>query len=66
MKLIPTDRNITVFILIKIVPYIISELGLHALFLFHGAVCALAVLFVWCLVPETKGKTLSELCSIYK
>ena len=30
------------------------------------AVCALGALFVWFFVPETSGKTLSQLASIYK
>ena len=30
------------------------------------AVCALGALFVWLFVPETNGKTLSQLTSIYK
>ena len=30
------------------------------------AVCVLGALFVWFFVPETSGKTLSQLASIYK
>ena len=54
------------FVGVKVTPSVIAALGLHSLFLFHGAICALAALFVWRLVPETRGKTLTELCQLYK
>ena len=50
----------------KVTPSVIAALGLHSLFLFHGAICAIAALFVWRLVPETRGKTLTELSQLYK
>ena len=46
-------------------PTVINSLGLHFLFFFHGIVCAIAALFVFKFVPETRGKTLLQLCSIY-
>ena len=49
----------------KVIPYVISEFGLYTLFLFHGAVCALAAVFVKIFVPETRGKTLTQLCAMY-
>ena len=58
-------RGTTVFILVKVIPYVISEFGLYSLFLFHGAVCALAAIFVKMFVPETRGKTLTQLCAMY-
>ena len=92
------NRNATVSVLVKLLPYLITSLGLHAVFIFHGlapsfhlyhisylvsnfsitkilafyprssprSVCALGALFVWLFVPETSGKTLSQLASIYK
>lgn len=51
--------------MVKMTPTVISSLGLHTLFFFHGGVDALAAVFAWWAVPETKGKTLTELCSIY-
>ena len=30
-----------------------------------GAVCAVAALLFWILLPETKGKTLTELCQMF-
>ena len=58
-------RGCTMVLLSSMVPTIINKLGLHFLFFFHGGVCALAALFVWKFVPETRGKTLLQLCSIY-
>ena len=58
-------RGCTMVLLSSMVPTIINTFGLHFLFFFHGVVCAIAALFVWRFVPETRGKTLLELCSIY-
>ena len=33
--------------------------------LFTGAICAVAALLFWILLPETKGKTLTELCQMF-
>ena len=30
------NRNATVSVLVKLLPYLISSLGLHAVFIFHG------------------------------
>jgi len=58
-------RGATMFLLSSLVPTVITSLGLHTLFLGHGTVCALAAAFVWRFVPETRGKTLSQLCRLY-
>jgi len=58
-------RGCTMVLLSSMVPTVINNFGLHFLFFFHGVVCAVAALFVWKFVPETRGKTLLELCSIY-
>ena len=59
-------RSVTVFALVKAIPHVILHLGLPSIFFFHGGVCALAAIFAWKFVPETRGKTLSQLCSIYE
>ena len=64
--LISHPRSVTVFALVKAIPHVILHLGLPSIFFFHGGVCALAALFAWRFVPETRGKTLSQLCSIYE
>ena len=32
----------------------------------YGVICLLAALFVWKLVPETKGKTLEQITTIWR
>ena len=32
----PNNRNSTVFVMVKLLPYLIDSLGLHAVFIFHG------------------------------
>ena len=32
----------------------------------YGIICVLAALFVWRLVPETKGKTLEDMTRLWK
>ena len=59
-------RSVTVFALVKAIPHVILHLGLPSIFFFHGGVCALAAVFARICVPETRGKTLSQLCSIYQ
>ena len=59
-------RTSTVFLIVKMTPFVITSFGLHYLFLFHGVVCALAAIFACNFLPETRGKTLTQLCSLYK
>ena len=32
----------------------------------YGVICVLAAVFVWKLVPETKGKTLEDMSNLWK
>ena len=32
----------------------------------YGVICVLAALFVWKLVPETKGKTLEDMTRLWR
>ncbi len=32
----------------------------------YGVICVIAAVFVWKMVPETKGKTLEEMASLWK
>jgi len=59
-------RCITVFIFVKLVPSLITMFGLHGLFFLHGTVLAGGAVFSLMLMPETRGKTLTELCALYK
>ena len=58
-------RGATMFLLSSLVPTAIEAFGLASLFIFHGGVCAVVAVFVWCAVPETRNKTLTELSNIY-
>ena len=54
------------FIFVKLVPSLITMFGLHGLFFLHGTVLAGGAVFSLVLMPETRGKTLTELCALYK
>ena len=43
----------------------LQEVGLHWLMWLHAAVDLAAGLFVFLVLPETKGKTLAELCALF-
>ena len=59
-------RTVCIFLLVKLFPNLVDLIGLYGVFIFHGAVLAGAVVFAWIFMPETKGKTLTELCRIYE
>lgn len=42
----------------------IGQHGAESLFWFFAAICVLAVVFVWTVIPETKGKTIDEVLAI--
>ncbi|MBN2022039.1 MAG: sugar porter family MFS transporter [Pirellulales bacterium] len=52
---------IACFLLTYTFPTLKSTLGLAGTFWTYAAICAAGFVFVWFLVPETKGKTLEEI-----
>jgi len=42
-------------------PWYVASLGMHAGFFTFGAICCVATVFFWKLVPETKGKSLEQI-----
>ena len=43
-----------------------NSLGFAFVYTMYGVICILAALFVWKLVPETKGKTLEDMTALWK
>lgn len=54
------------FIAIKAYPSMLVLLGNEFIFLFYGIVSLLGTLFVYFILPETKGKTLQEIENLFK
>ncbi|CAM1506348.1 Fc.00g059890.m01.CDS01 [Cosmosporella sp. VM-42] len=52
------------FIVGVITPPMLENLGFGT-YLFYGAWCAIAVVWAWFLVPETKGKTLEQMDEVF-
>ncbi len=51
----------TCFLVSQTFPWLKDNLGPAGCFWLYASLCAPSILFVWFLVPETKGKTLEEL-----
>ena len=43
-----------------------DDFGHFFVYAMYGAICLIAAIFVWKLVPETKGKSLEEMSRIWK
>lgn len=54
------------FIVLKLYPTFVSMWGNNNLFLFFGVMSLLSVIYVYFMVPETKGKTLQEIGEIFR
>ena len=58
----------TIFLLVKLFPMMLSQLGQHGTYLFFAAVCIVLILFTHLFVPETRYVRLFwnflTLCSI--
>merc|ERR1712223_1040076 len=50
---------LTVFMVVKLFPEMSKIWGLEATYLGFGVICILMAVFVYFLVPETKGKTIA-------
>jgi len=64
--LVQCVRSLTVFILVKTLPFLTANIGLHGIFFVHGCILLFGLAFSWIFLPETKGKSLTELCSLYE
>lgn len=54
------------FINIKVYPNLVGTLGNEVIFIFYGVVSLMGVVFVYILLPETKGKTLQEIENLFR
>ena len=58
-------RYIVVAMVLKIYPYMLHSVGLSHLFMLHAVVLLVGVLFVFFVMPETRGLTLTELTTLF-
>ena len=58
-------RSLFTFILVKVLPLLLPLLTLPGLFWFHSVAVLTCVIFAFFTMPETRGKTLSQLSQIY-
>jgi len=49
------------FAVAQTVPWMFEHLGRDVTFWTYGVMCAVALVFIWRLIPETKGKTLEQI-----
>jgi len=52
---------VTCFVVSQLLPKMLEAFGVANTFLIYAILTAPAFVFVWCLIPETKGKTLEEI-----
>ncbi|KAJ8916596.1 hypothetical protein NQ315_000240 [Exocentrus adspersus] len=53
------------FIVVKVYPSMVKSVGSTGVFFFYGGVSLLGTVFVTCLLPETKGKSLQEILEYF-
>ena len=59
-------RFIVVFILVKIFPRSVSIIGLHGVFWVHAGISILVCILALFIMPETQGKTLTEISKMFE
>ena len=59
------SRHIVVFIVLLFYPRMIVQLGLSKLFLVHAAIMFIGNIFVFFVMPETRGLTMTQLNEIF-
>ena len=63
--LVLTTRHFSMFVLLKFFPLFATTFGLHSAFWFHTGILSLAIIFAYFAIPETRGKTLTELSVLF-
>ena len=59
------SRNIVVFIVLLFYPKMIEQLGLSKVFWMHAAIMFIGNIFVFFVMPETRGLTMTQLNEIF-
>ena len=59
-------RFIVVFILVKMFPRSVSIIGLHGVFWVHAGISILVCILAMFIMPETQGKTLTEISKMFE
>ncbi|XP_050301956.1 facilitated trehalose transporter Tret1-like [Anthonomus grandis grandis] len=53
------------FLIVKLYPTMVSNIGAHGVFYFYGTLGLIGTLFVFCFLPETRGKSLEEIQAFF-
>ena len=56
----------TVFIVVKFFPFSVQTIGTHGTYLCFAGVCFVASFFSCTFIPETRGKTMAELMTLFE
>ena len=59
-------RNVTTFFNLKNFPILVSSYGLQSAFAFYASVLTFNCIIAYFIVPETRGKSLTELSLIFE
>ena len=59
-------RDITAFAWLKTFPDLTRAIGLQGVFFIHGAVALIGCAVVFFFLPETRGKSLAEIETLFK
>ena len=58
--------TVSMIIVAKTVPLMVSRLGIHGTFLLYSCCCLTNIIICFFVMPETKGLTLEEIEDLYK
>ncbi|XP_075210671.1 facilitated trehalose transporter Tret1-like [Lycorma delicatula] len=64
--LLITYLYLIVFVLVKVYPFLLDIFGVGIMFLIHGIMCFITILFTYLFLPETLGKSLGEIQMYFK
>ena len=59
------QASLVIFIVVKIYPMMVTDLGAHGTYYFYGAVSLATAVFSYFFTPDTRGKSTAELQMLY-